>query len=56
MNLIHDFMTFVVNSIKIVLLVHARDQGAILVLVPGPSLIMCWSHSFNIFLLLAFPF
>ena len=39
---------FVVNSVKIVLLVFARDQGAILVLVPGPSLITCSSHSFNI--------
>ena len=40
--------TFVVNSVKIVLLVFARDQGAILVLVPGPSLITCSSHSFDI--------
>ena len=41
------YITIVVNSVKIVLLVFARDQGAILVLVPGPSLITCSSHSFN---------
>ena len=46
----------VVNSVTIVLLVRARDQGAILVLVPGPSLITCSTYSFDSFLLLTFLF
>ena len=37
-----------------VLLVRARDQGAILVLMSGPSLITCMTYSIDIFLLLIF--
>ena len=44
------------NSVKIVLLVLARDQVAILVLMPGLSLITCSTYSFNSFHLLLFLF
>ena len=37
------------NSVKVVLLVRERDQGAILVLVPGLLPFTCSTYSFDIF-------